>query len=402
MLIEILALIAGILAGTISGLLPGIHINMVSVFLVSSSAFLLSFLSPITLVVFIVAMSITHTFIDFIPSIFLGSPDEDTALSVLPGHELLLKGNGYKAVIYALYGSILALPIILLLTPVFIFIMPIIFSYLKFVMFFILVLASFYLILKEQNSKLVAFLVFILSGFLGLATLSLPLKESLLPLLSGLFGSSSLITSIMKKTKLPKQKIPTLSKLKPDKQEIKDSVLASVLSSPLCSFLPALGSSQAAVIGSDLLGKIKRETFLILLGSINTIIMALSFVTLYSIGKTRTGSAVAVEKILPSFSFSSLAIILLAIILSSIIAFFLGIFLAKFFSRNITKISYSKLSVFILFFISIIVLIFSGFLGFLVFLVSTFAGLFAILSGVRRAHLLGCLMLPSILLYLPF
>ena len=92
MIIEfIFALLSGILVGTIAGLLPGIHVNLISVFLLSILAFFLNFLQPIILAVFIVAMTISDTFVSFIPSIFLGAPDEDSVLSVLPGHELLLK-----------------------------------------------------------------------------------------------------------------------------------------------------------------------------------------------------------------------------------------------------------------------------------------------------------------------
>ena len=54
-------------------------------------------------------MAITHTFIDFIPSIFLGAPDEDSVLSILPGHKLLLKGYAYTGIILTLYGSATAL-----------------------------------------------------------------------------------------------------------------------------------------------------------------------------------------------------------------------------------------------------------------------------------------------------
>ncbi|MCH7770430.1 MAG: tripartite tricarboxylate transporter permease [Bacteroidetes bacterium] len=97
MLIEILlALIVGILTGTTTGLIPGIHINLIGVFIVSLSASLFLSINPIYLAVFIVSMAITHTFVDFIPSIFLGCPDTDTELSVLPGHELLKKGQGYE------------------------------------------------------------------------------------------------------------------------------------------------------------------------------------------------------------------------------------------------------------------------------------------------------------------
>ncbi|GAI25766.1 unnamed protein product [marine sediment metagenome] len=89
MLIEILIfLILGILFGTFTGLIPGIHINLVGVFLISLAASFLSFLNPIYFVVFITSMAITHTFVDFIPSIFLGCPDTDTELSILPGQSI--------------------------------------------------------------------------------------------------------------------------------------------------------------------------------------------------------------------------------------------------------------------------------------------------------------------------
>jgi len=400
MIFEFLALFLGVIAGTITGLIPGIHINLVAIFLVSSSAFFLKFTSPLSLAIFIVSMSITHTFLDFIPSILLGAPDEDTSLSILPGHELLLKGRGYEAIIYTLYGSIIAIPIILLFTPLFIFILPKIFFYLKFIMFFILVFISSYLIIREEN-KLLAFLIFLLSGFLGLATLNLSLKESLLPLLTGLFGSSSLITSIIKKEKIPKQKILNFKKIKPKIREIKNSIIATILASPLCSFLPALGSSQAAVIGSDMTKEKNKKEFLILLGSINTIVMGLSFVTLYSIQATRTGSAVAVQKILENFTPNNLIIILATIIFSSILASFLTIFLARFFSKNVSRINYKYLSMAVLIFLAVVVFIFSNFLGLLIFIIATFTGLAAILLKVRRTNLMGCLMLPSILLYLP-
>lgn len=236
----ILALLIGIFAGTISGLLPGVHINLVSALLVGSLGYF-SGLQPLVLVIFIVAMTITHTFLDFIPSIFLGAPDEDSVLSVLPGHELLLKGKGYEAVVLTLYGCLLGLALSLLFVPIFIFIFTKIYFYLKFVMFFILIFTNLYLLFKEKTSKTLAFVVFMLSGFLGLITLNLPLDQALLPLLSGLFGSSSLITSIFKKEKLPKQKI---TEVKMNKKEFIKPGIASILVAPLCSFLPAIQSQK--------------------------------------------------------------------------------------------------------------------------------------------------------------
>ena len=406
MLIElILALVVGVLIGTITGLLPGIHINLVSAIVLSSLAFLLTIFSPISIAVFIVSLSVTHTFIDFIPGIFLGAPDE-SALSVLPGHKLLLEGKAYEAVFYTAVGCLVSLPLIVILTPLFIFLLPKLFFYLKFVMFFILLSVSVYMIANNKN-KFLALIVFLLSGFLGISTLFININQPLLPLLSGLFGASSLISSIRKKEKLPEQSI---SKPKISSEDIKSTFFTSLISSPLCSFLPALGSSQTAIIGTNLQSekqennqedKQNNKRFLMLLGSVNLLVLSLSFVTLYTTQKSRTGSAVAIQEILTNFTFSDLMIITAVILISSVLAFFLTLSISKIFSKIISRINYTWLSVIILAFLSVIILIFSGFVGFLLYLVSTLTGLVAIESEARRTNLMGCLMLPSILLYLP-
>src|SRR3989344_2060204 len=118
MLLEILLfLLLGILAGTFTGLIPGIHINLIGTAIVSGAFSFLLGINSIYLVVFIVSMSIAHVFLDFIPSIFLGAPEEGTELSVLPGHEMLKKGQGLQAVQLAakgcLYGIVLFILMIL-------------------------------------------------------------------------------------------------------------------------------------------------------------------------------------------------------------------------------------------------------------------------------------------------
>ena len=396
----ILAFFLGILAGTFTGLIPGIHINLVAIILLSFSAFLLTYFSPIILVVFIVAMAITHTFIDYLPSIFLGAPDEDTVLSILPGHEMLIKGRAYEAVILTLYGSLSAIFLTLLLAPIFIYTLPHIYNSFQNIMPFILILASIFLFYFEKTSKIYAILIFILAGILGISVFNLPIKEPLLPMLTGLFGSSALITSIIKKQKIPKQKISKFKHIKIKKKSIIKALFASILASPLVSFLPGLGSGQAAVIGSEVAGDLDRKEFLILLGAINTMVIGLSFIAFYSISKARTGAAVAVSKLIPELTTFNLLTILLTIFFAGIIAFFLTIFLAKIISKNITKIKYNRLSLIILIFLSIIVLIFSNFLGFLVFTASTFLGLTCIFLGIKRIHLMGCLLVPTILYYL--
>ena len=395
MILELLiALLCGVTAGTLTGLTPGIHINLVAAIFLS-----ITFLQtniPVFLVL-ITSMAITHTFIDFIPSIFLGAPDEDTGLSTLPGHELLLKGHGHYAVVLTLIGSVSAIFLLIFLTPIFLISIPIVYPLINKMLGWALIWIVILMLFQEKSAKLKALLIFCLAGFLGFASINLPLKDPLLPLLTGLFGTSTIIFSIKTKTKIPPQKN---EKLHIDKKELIKPILATILVSPICALFPGLGSSQAAAIGSTITGKLNREQFLILLGSVNTLIMSLSFVVLFTIQKSRTGIAASIAET-TQLSLSSLVIILITIFITTIILIPITLSLSKIFSRNIHKINYSKLSYLILFFLLIIVFLFSGFLGIIILTVSTFLGLTCIELGVRRSFLMGCLLIPTIIYYLP-
>jgi putative membrane protein len=390
----LVSILAGIVAGAFTGLVPGIHINLVGTILISLSATIFAKIDSIYLAIFISSVAITHTFVDFIPSIFLGCPDDNSSLSVLPGHELLKDGRGYEAVMLTIYGGLagifllplLAFPLSFLFSNIYDLIVP--------KMFWIL-LITFSILIFTEKRKFAALFVFIISGLFGLCALNLGLNEPLLPMLTGLFGSSLLILSIKNKTQIPEQKISYPSK------KIVKPVLSSVIASPLCGFLPGLGSGQAAVLG-NLFSKGDKEGFLTLIGSTNILVMGFSFISLYAISKTRTGAAAAVKEIVGNLSIEILILILLAILISGTISFFLTKFLAGFFSQKIAKINYSKLSIATLIFLAIIVLLISGFLGLLVLVASTLLGIFCNSLEVKKTNMMGCLLLPTIIYYFPF
>ncbi len=395
MLIEILLfLFLGIAFGILTGLIPGIHINLVGVFLITLAASFLSFLNPIYFVVFIVSMAITHTFVDFIPSIFLGCPDTDTELSILPGHDLLKKGKGYEAITLTTYGSLAAIFILLIMAFPITILLERFYDFLKILIPGLLILVSFFLISSEKKMKN-ALLAFLLTGILGSILLigDLGVKEPLLPLLTGLFGGSMLIISIRDKISIPKQNIskPKIKIFKP--------LLGATIASPLCSFLPGLGSGQAAIIGNSI-SKTDKKGFLVLLGATNTLVMGFSFIALYAIARTRTGATVAIQEIIGILSKEILILTLAVILISGIISFFLTIKLAKFFSTKIEKINYALLCELTLIVLIIIVFLVSGFLGVLVLAASTATGIYCISLGVKRTNMMGCLLLPVIILYL--
>lgn len=392
----ILAVLLGILFGIFTGLIPGIHINLIFGILLGSVPFLLE-VSTLSAVAFIVAVAIMHTFVDFIPSIYLGAPNEDTVLSTMPGHRFLTKGLGHEAVQYTLLGSVIAIVLLAFIVPLFMTVIPLAYSFIEGMMAFILIWVSIFLILPEKQ-KMGVILVFLLSGFLGLSSFNLGLDQPLTPLLTGLFGSSTIISSIKSKVEIPKQEV---DRIRFSFREIILPAFATAIVSPICSFFPGIGSAQAAVIGSRVIREKSREQFLILLGSINTLVMAVSFVTLFLVGKSRTGAAAAVFEVAWMDS-KTLLLIGVVVIVTSVIAIPVTYFLSKLFARNISRINYSIVSFVILVLLTGIVIGLSGVLGLLVFIVSTFLGLFCTSIGVRKGFLMGALLIPTILFYLPF
>ena len=400
MFIEIIiAILFGCLFGIFTGLIPGVHINLISLIVLSLAGYLLNITTPIIIAVFIISMSITHSFLDTIPSIFLGAPEADTALSVLPGHKMLLEGRGYEAVMLTLIGSFFALILTIILTFPIGKIIEFIYPFLQQIMSFILIFASSFLIFREKKSRLWALTLFFLSGVLGIATLNLPnLKNPLFPLLSGLFGTSTLIISLSDKTKIPLQKI-TFPKIK--KSELTKTMGSSLVAGSLCSFLPGLGPAQAAIIGSEFYKKITNEGFLVLIGGLNTINMVLSLIALFLLDKARNGAIVTISKIVESVTLQDLLLFFAVSLVAGSIAVFLTIKITKIFSKILSKVNYKKLIISIILLIGIMVFFLSSnFMGLLILIVSTSLGILPAKLGIGRNHLMGCLLLPVILYFL--
>jgi len=398
MVIEILvALALGILCGIITGLVPGIHVNLVSVLLVSFSSVLLAYTSPLVLAVFIISLAITHTFLDAIPSIYLGAPTEAQALNVLPGHRLLLKGLGHNAIMYTVIGALGSLLLSILLFPIFIFSMEKLSPLVSIMVGYLLIGVMAYMILKDKGKRLKALVVFLLSGALGLLVFSIPnLKQPLFPLLSGLFGLSILIESLRQKSVIPKQKSAPLTL---SKKNLAKSVSAASGMGFVAAFLPGFGSGQAAIVATNAVGDIGDEGFLTLVGGLNTASMAISIAAAYILQKARNGAIVAVNELMGSVGFKEMVLFMGVALAAGGIAALLTIYLSKVFAKYIVKVNYTKLLSGIIIFITLLTLYFDGFIGFTILLTATAIGLVTTTFGVGKNHLMGCLILPVILYF---
>ena len=120
----LLGTVLGIVCGTVSGLVPGIHANTMAGLLLSLQALLLAWFDPVVVASAMFATLVTHTFLDNVPATFLGIPDAETSLAVLPAHALCLDGRGEEAVRISALGSAAGVALSLPLALGFVLVLP--------------------------------------------------------------------------------------------------------------------------------------------------------------------------------------------------------------------------------------------------------------------------------------
>ncbi|MCD6247305.1 MAG: tripartite tricarboxylate transporter permease [Candidatus Diapherotrites archaeon] len=390
-MIELLAFVlAGCFLGVITGMLPGLHVNNLSLILL-----LLFPTMPSNIIALIVAMAITHSFFDFLPSIVLGAPDSESYLSVLPGHRFLLKGRAYEALLLTIAGGLFAGIAAIILAPLFVLFLSFSKGLLPKIIPFVLITVLISMVAFSRNIKSSA-LVVLLSSLLGVFVLrNLSIKNGLMALIIGFFALSTLLISIIRESRIRKQ-VVTKQAL-----SLKDSVKGSLLAlagASTIAIMPSIGPGQAAFILSKIFGKIKTQTYLVMLGGINTCNLIFSLFVLYALGKSRTGIALAISS--ATITTKELLLFcgafLIAIAFSVLALKAIGSELLK----RIHRVSYRKINSAILCSLFAFVFFACGFVGLLSSLVACFIAIYATANRVRRTNCMAFLMVPTILFYM--
>jgi len=439
----ILFCILGVLTGIATGLLPGLHVNNIALILLSLSGAIVaafSFLFEygiseqfilVLISVYIISTSISHTFHDVIPSTFLGAPDEDMALSVLPAHALLLEGKGYEAVALSAMGSYGAILFcFLLFYPIRFFIGAPLFFYesLKEIMLFVLIAISILMIATEKAKiddfgkkgitpavigMLFATFVFFLSGIFGIVIFEVPVDSPiglsspvLFPALAGLFGTPTLLTSLMTKPHIPKQIIenPVLDK-KTKKSSIL-SVMTGSLGGILVSIIPGITSATGTILAMNARGESDKRQTIVTLSAVNTACAFFVVVVMFIILRSRSGATLAAMELIYVAEWTTLlmptnlAYLLIALLLGGTLSYFLTLKIGKIFAKHFANVPYALIVKLTISLIVILVFLFTGILGVLILVVATFIGLLPVEWGVRRSHCMGILLIPIILYFL--
>ena len=390
------AIITGCFFGVFSGLAPGIHVNTIAL-----AAGALAAKGDLNFALMVVSMTITHSFLDFIPSILLGAPDEENFLSALPGHRMLLQGKAFRAIKLTVAGGVLGTIISFAILPFYaLFVIKTAGFLYKLIP--ALLLASMLLVVaseKTARQKIFAVAVVALSGALGLLALAGNYGSSgntLFALVTGFFGTSTMVFSLkekqsMKNQRLQKNLFKTISTIK--------ASLVGTIASALVALFPAIGPSQAAFVVKKFSGKIGTQKYLVVLGCISAASSVFSFFVLYLLGKARTGTAVAIKSILVLQQGQ-----MLQIVAAILIAVGFSVFLVDFVSRRaineMQRFDYNKTNALVLAIMVLLVFFLAGAQGLLLLALSTSIGLIALSAKIKRTNCMAFLILPTVAYYL--
>ncbi len=277
--------------------------------------------------------------------------------------------------------------------------------------------------------------VFLLSGLLGVSLLSTPGMASrnlfiiaipsvdastvlLFPLFTGLFGLSTLLMSMMDSPEIPAQDLSSRRvRLGLGKQA---KAIASGTVASIASWFPGVSAAISTIISVFLhksnddaaegnANESETQEFLVSVSAVNTSVALFNLMALFVILKSRSGAMKAVEGIIGSNLAEwepisnvpmAMASLLLAALVAALVSIPLALFFGRLFARYCSRINYKKLVKTVIVFLFAMVLVFSGFFGLAILGIATCVGMIPPLIGVKRVHLMGCLILPVILFFI--
>ncbi len=396
MLEILLGTFIGVILGSISGIIPGVHANTLAGVLLGLQAFLLSVLGPVALAGALFAALITHTFVDAIPGTFLGIPEADTSLAVLPAHALCLEGNGEEAVRVAALGSACAMVIAVPVSVLCFLLLPALQPYFDWWIGILLIASVGYMIVTNEAPGW-ALAIFAVSGVLGVFALRYAFlswhtlageSAILMPLLTGLFGISVLM--VASQGLLPVQHYSGLRI--DDKAVIKYSLLGTGAGIAV-GWLPGLSTASANGVLASVIGYEKdRRSYILATSSANTANAFIGLAALFALSRMRNGVMAALAE-LPLPSMGELVIIG---VLAACLAYVITVRLSA--SAHILNgFDSQTLNRGVIVFVVLLSILLTGPFGLLVLMFATAVGLVPHLVNVPRMFCMGAIMIPVML-----
>ncbi len=372
--------IFGLILGITSGLIPGLHPNLISTILILQN------LEYEHKTILIVSVYAGHIVFSYIPAIFFGIPDEQTVVSVLPGQRMVREGKGMAALKTTIVSSLIASIVAFLLIPFALQFYPIAYSFIKHYLTPILLIISIVMIIRTKN-PVYSLLIFLTSGFFGAYVLKIQMQDVFFPLFSGFFAMGAILN--YQKSKIPKQ----------DEQHIDFGIVKYALFGTFlggfANLIPAISSpAQVAVLASVFIS-FETIAYLATISAINVGQFVFALASSASIEKARHGVIVNLGQItnIGQNMQTILIYFLIGIAITSILIYFLRKRISLF--ANINFVQFNKL---LAFYLLLAVFLINGFVGVTVFIISSLIGYITVKMNVERTIMMGAIIVPTIML----
>lgn len=379
--------VAGVLLGALTGAIPGLHPNTV---VFSSFPIYFGFdIGLLTYTCFITGLSVSHTFHDFLPAIYLSAPSAESAVASLPGAQMAKNGKGKQAFTYTVLGGLTATLLFIPAAPLLYLFLEMIYTAATKIMAYILMFFLLFIIIN--SGKKASVLIVGLSGVLGILAFQMPVNQNfvLMPVFAGLFAVPAVLQAISSDLELPEQE-------ESDADISLRGGAIGFLAGLIAGTVPGVGAGASTSFLSPLIEE-KRE-ILSGLGAVNTSDIFMSFIALFVIEKARSGASVAVQALgglEPVFILSALGSSFLAVGLSVPLSFRTQeIFLKGIKFLNMRKALYSVLLI-----VTGLTFYFTGFYGLLALVTSSFIGFLAWEFDCRICPM-AVLIVPALAFYL--
>ena len=386
MITLILAIIGGLLSGIITGLLPGLHPNII--------ASIMPVDSGIEAGILLFSCLITSNIFEFLSAAYLGTPEEGGSLAKQPLQQLIMNKRGITGMKIVAYTSIITYAVFLLISIVLRSAVISIYQAVKKYAWILLAGISLHLLIKEKNTRL-ALMFFIIAGALGIITFNMNLTEPFLPLLTGLFGLSSIINFQKDENYFPQQMKNSV--IESSFPEITIASVTGIIGSIIMALVPSVSPSQVGLISKEY-SKNSNELKIASMTSINISDNLLSLIALMTINKGRSGVVEKIGEII-TLTETNYYLLLFTGFLTCVISAYLLIKIAQLFAEKIQIFNNNKTRILIILFVSLITFYFDRFAGIIILILSTLLGYYANKTSIRRSQLLGCLVIPTIIFY---
>ena len=372
--------IIGIILGCLTGMLPGLHSNT-----------LISILSEIgidetSFAILIIAIYPANLIVSFIPSIFLGIPEDSTVIAVLPGQRMVLKGKGLLALKTILLSSVFAALVSIVLFYPSLGFFPIIYGFMRPNMKYILLLLSIILLAKTKKPHL-SLLIFLLAGALGYLSLNSEMKDPFLPMFSGMFAITAMIN--YGKRRIPEQKDTNI-----DFGFLKFSFLG-VLLGFFSDLIPGIGSPSQVAVFATIFMPMNTLGYLATISSISISQAIFSLSSVASINKARVGAIIwlsdyiDIEKNLALL----LPLFLIGITVSVFIVYLLRRKIGAMASLDLKEINWVLAA-----YLIIITFLLNGVFGVVILVLGSILGLVTTKMKIERTNLMGAIIVPTLIL----